>query len=166
MVENKEPNININEYYKFLNKCEDNKNPTDALEENNYKSKSLSENVHFIIEPTNQQFNAQKRKKEKCLIGKKRSSTDDITLTKEDISKYSDEIKMKNILNDIINEIPINYIEFHNKIYKSDYNYQLNFTIKKNNYIYNKDIFDKNLKEIILLSQENELEKKKKSRIK
>ena len=153
MVENKDSNININNYYEYLNKCEDNKNLTDALEEYNYKSKPLSENVHFIIEFANQQLNTQKRKKEKILIGKKRSSTDDITLTKEDISEYSDKIKKKNILNNIISEIPINYIEFHNKIYKSDFNYQLNFTIKKNminNYIDNKDILDKNLEEIIL----------------
>ena len=162
MVENKDSNINFNNYYEFLNKCEDNKNLTDALEEYNYKSKDLSDITHFIIEFTNQQLNAQKRKKEKSLIGKKRSSTDDITLTKEEISEYFDEIKKKNILNDFISEIPINYIEFHNKIYKSDFNYQLNFTIKKNminNYIDNKDILDKNLEEIILLSQENELEK-------
>ena len=160
---NQEPNININEYIKFLNNPGDNKTLTDELEEFNYKSKTLSENVHFIIEFEKQkQLNDQKSKKEKRLIRKKRSSTDNITLKKENIPKFSYEIKMENILNDIIKEIPINYIEFLNKIYKSDYNYQLNFTIKKNmisNYIYNKDILDKNLKEIILLSQENELEK-------
>ena len=160
---NQEPNININEYIIFLNNPGDNKTLTDALEEFNYKSKTLSENVHFIIEFEKQkQLNDEKSKKEKRLIRKKRSSTDNITLKKENIPKFSYEIKMENILNDIIKEIPINYIEFLNKIYKSDYNYQLNFTIKKNmisNYIYNKDILDKNLKEIILLSQENELEK-------
>ena len=160
---NQEPNININEYIIFLNNPGDNKTLTDALEEFNYKSKTLSENVHFIIEFEKQkQLNDQKSKKEKRLIRKKRSSTDNITLKKENIPKFSYEIKMENILNDIIKEIPINYIEFLNKIYKSDYNYQLNFTIKKNmisNYIYNKDILDKNLKEIILLNQENELEK-------
>ena len=165
MAEKKDPNTNYNNYYEFLNKKnEDNEDIdinrlTDILEKNNYKSKTLAQNAHLIISIAIQNLDPHKRKKAKSLIGKKRSSTDD---TKEDISKCSDEIKMRNILNNIINEIAINYIEFHNKLYKSDNNYQLNFTIKKNkiiNYIHYKDILDKNLKEIILLGKENELEK-------
>jgi len=65
---------------------------------------------------------------------------------------------------EIIDQILKNYIEFSNNISESIYNYILNFTTEKNmisNYIHNKDILEKNLKEIILLSQENDIKKEK-----
>jgi len=134
------------------------------LKKKEYKSKTLSENDHIIIEYDNKNLNDQRRKrKKKCLIGNKRSSADDFALKKEDISQLSDEINMAKDF-EIIDQILKNYIEFSNNISESIYNYILNFTTEKNmisNYIHNKDILEKNLKEIILLSQENDIKKEK-----
>jgi len=134
------------------------------LKKKEYKSKTLSENDHIIIEYDNKNLNDQRRKRKKiCLIGNKRSSADDFALKKEDISQLSDEINMAKDF-EIIDQILKNYIEFSNNISESIYNYILNFTTEKNmisNYIHNKDILEKNLKEIILLSQENDIKKEK-----
>lgn len=135
---------------------------TVILEENDYKSKTLSENAHTIIEYGNKNLNDQRRKrKEICFIGNKRSSADDIALKNEDISQLSDEINMAKDFNDIIVQILKNPIEFFN-IKSESFDYLLNFTTEKNiisNYMNNKDILEKNLKEIILLSQENDIKK-------
>ena len=132
------------------------------LEKNDYKSKTLSENAHTIIEYANKTLNEQKRKrKEICLIGNKRSSADDIALKKEDIFQLSDEINMSKDFNEIMGQIPKNIIEFFNNKSES-FDYLLNFTTEKNiisNYMHNKDILEKNLKEIILLSQESDIKK-------
>ena len=132
------------------------------LEKNDYKSKTLSENAHTIIEYGKKNLNDQRRKrKEICLIGNKRSSADNIALKKEDIFKLSDEINMAKDFNEIMDQIPKNIIEFLNDISES-FDHPLNFTTEKNmisNYMHNKDILEKNLKEIILLSQENDIKK-------
>ena len=127
----------------------------------NFQKTSLSEIYLILIGYVNTTLNAQKQKEGKTLIGKKRSTIDDAAPYREDISKFSGEIKIEETLIDITTQIAINYVEVFNKIYLTDYNFEL--SIDKNmmsQNLYVKDILEKNLEDIILLNQENSLQKK------
>lgn len=143
---------------------------TVELEKNNYTSKSLSENYQHLIEFCNQTLyeliNDQRTKKETKFIEQKRSSTDDDILKEEDIIQSPDELNksLDEILIGIITQIIHNWKEFFNEVSLAAYYYELNLTFDKNlimiiKNIFNKDIFKKNLKELILLEKEKDLEK-------
>lgn len=143
---------------------------TVELEKNNYTYISLSENYQILIGFCNQTLheliNDQRTKKETKLIEQKRSSTDDDILKEEDIPQSPDELNkgLDVILIGIITQIIHNWKEFFNEVSLAGYNYELNLTFEKNlnmivKNIFNKDIFKKNLEELILLEKEKDLEK-------
>lgn len=143
---------------------------TVELEKNNYTCKSLSQNYQILIGFCNQTLheliNDQRTKKETKLIEQKRSSTDDDILKEEDIPQSPDELNkgLDVILIGIITQIIHNWKEFFNEVSLAGYNYELNLTFEKNlnmivKNIFNKDIFKKNLEELILLEKEKDLEK-------
>jgi hypothetical protein len=143
---------------------------TKKLEEYNYTSKSLSEIYQFLnkyCSPNLQELiDDQRPKKETKFMGKKRASKNDDFLGEEDTSQTPDEHNkyLDEVLIDIITQILHNLKVFFNEISLSVYKYKLNLSFEKNlnmiiKTIFNKDILKKNLKELILLEEEKDLEK-------
>lgn len=143
---------------------------TVKLENSNYTSKPLSDIYQIFIEFCNQTLleltDSQRPKKGTKFIEKKRSSTDDDILKEEDIPQSPDEQNkgLDEILIEIITQIVNNWKEFFNEVSLAAYYYELNLTYEKNlnmiiKNIFNKDIFKKNLEELILLEKEKDLEK-------
>jgi hypothetical protein len=143
---------------------------TKKLEEYNYTSKSLSENYQFLNKYCSQNLQKliddQRPKKETKFMGKKRASKKDDFLGEEDTSQTPDEHNkyLDEVLIDIITQILHNLKVFFNEISLSVYKYKLNLSFEKNlnmiiKNIFNKDFLKKNLKELILLEEEKDLEK-------
>ena len=143
---------------------------SDELEKKDYTSKSLSEIYQILNGICNQilheLINDQRTKNETKFIEQKRSSTDDDILKEEDIPQSPDELTkgLDEILIGIITQIIHNWKEFFNEVSLAAYYYELNLTFEKNlnkiiKNIFNKDIFKKNLEELILLEKEKDLEK-------
>ena len=143
---------------------------TKKLEEYNYTSKSLSEIYQFLnkyCSPNLQELiNDQRPKKETKFMGKKRASKNDDFLGEEDTSQTPDEHNkyLDEVLIDIITQVLHNLKVFFNEISLSVYKYKLNLSFEKNlnmiiKNIFNKDFLKKNLKELILLEEEKDLEK-------
>lgn len=143
---------------------------TVKLENSKYTSKPLSDIYQIFIEFCNQTLHeltdSQRPKKGTKFIEKKRSSTDDDILKEEDIPQSPDEQNkgLDEILIGIITQIVNNWKEFFNEVSLAAYYYELNLTYEKNlnmiiKNIFNKDIFKKNLEELILLEKEKDLEK-------
>ena len=143
---------------------------TKKLEEYNYTSKSLSEIYQFLnkyCSPNLQELiDDQRPKKETKFMGKKRASKNDDFLGEEDTSQTPDEHNkyLDEVLIDIITQVLHNLKVFFNEISLSVYKYKLNLSFEKNlnmiiKNIFNKDFLKKNLKELILLEEEKDLEK-------
>ena len=143
---------------------------TVKLEEFNYTSKSLTENYQLLNKYCSKILHeltyAQRPEKETEYMGKKKSSKNDDFLREEDISQSPDELNMNvdEVLINIITQIIHNLKVFFNEISLSVYKYKLNLSFEKNlnmiiKTIFNKDILKKNLKELILLEEEKDLEK-------
>lgn len=143
---------------------------TVKLENSKYTSKPLSDIYQIFIEFCNQTLleltDSQRPKKGTKFIEKKRSSTDDDILKEEDIPQSPDEQNkgLDEILIEIITQIVNNWKEFFNEVSLAAYYYELNLTYEKNlnmiiKNIFNKDIFKKNLEELILMEKEKDLEK-------
>ena len=143
---------------------------TVELEKNNYTCNSLSDNYLILNKFCSKIFSdlikAQTPKKETKFIEQKRASNDDDILKEEDIPPSPDELKksLDEILIDIITQIIHNWKEFFNEVSLSAYYFELNLTCEKNlnmiiKNIFNKQIYKKNLKELILLEEEKDLEK-------
>jgi len=136
------------------------------LENSNYTSKSYQIFIEFCNQTLHELTDGQRPKKATKFIEKKRSSTDDDILKEEDIPQSPDEQNkgLDEILIGIITQIIHNWKEFFNEVSLAAYYCELNLTYEKNlnmiiKNIFNKDIFKKNLEELILLEKEKDLEK-------